>query len=53
MLRVDPMAAIVITAVEISHVNTSPRRFVCLFGFSDETRWQEINIALLNQTKEA
>ena len=26
--------AIVITALEILYVNTSSRRFVCLFGFS-------------------
>ena len=40
---------IVITAVEISHVNTSSRRFVCLFGFFDETRPTNINITLLKK----
>ena len=51
-LRVGPVG-IVITTVEISRVNTSSRRFVCLFDFFDESRPTDINITFLNQTKKA
>ena len=40
-------------ALEISHLNASSRRFVCPFGFSDETRPTDINVTLVNRTKKA
>ena len=42
-LRVGPMG-IVITAVEISHVDTPSRPFVRLFSFFDKTGPTDINI---------